>query len=1102
MNPGTAKELMRATLGIAGVGLLSFQAVALQPDEEFFESKIRPLLVDRCYGCHSDEKEIKGGLRLDLKAGWVKGGDSGPAILPGQPDESLLVQAIRYDNQDLQMPPQKKGKLSDEEIQRLEEWIRGGAYDPRDGELALADPTDNHWSFQPIANPPVPNVGTSPSVSNDIDSFVVAKLEENGLSPSPRAHARTLIRRVFHDLIGLPPTPEEVIAFEQDSSRDVYVKLIDELLARPQYGEKWARHWLDVARYADTKGYVFQEERAYAYAYTYRDYVVNAFNNDLPFDRFIIEQIAADQLDLGDDKRPLAAMGFLTLGRRFLNNQHDIIDDRIDVVSRGILGLTVACARCHDHKYDPIPAADYYSLYGVFASSREPNEKPLIGVEPPQYQAYLEEHNRRVKKRDDFIRDTNDSIRRKLRSSVGDYLLAAHEASLLDDRDAREKLAKSRQLDFGVQERWAAAMDKWKDETNAVFLVWNTVRTGATNTETSMTNQLAAVLKDSPTLIQTAISNAAPSDLKAVADAYGALLTDVDTAWSDELKTMPDAEFMQDPARETLRQILYGKGMPLDIPDGELRRMYEVKEGERARALQRDVEKLDATHEGAPPRAMAMYDKDQPHDPYVFKRGQPGNRGESVPRQFLEVLSEDRKPFEIGSGRLELANALVNTNNPLTARVIVNRVWMQYFNQPLVATPSDFGIRSDPPSHPRLLDHLAWSLVHEDDWSLKKLHRRILLSATYQQASSASEKSYGVDPDNRFYWRQNRKRLGFEAMRDSLLAVAGNLDQQLGGRPVIIDDANYSPRRSLYGHIDRQNLPGLFRTFDLANPDTTSPKRFSTTVPQQALFLMNSPFIAAQSRELAESVSADNNPDRAGTIRDMYLRVIQREPSTHELEISERFLTRESARPEPSSSVPDWQYGYGRIDDVRGRLDSFTLFGEFKDSQWQVSGKVPDPDHGWALLTSTGGHPGNDLEHAVVRRWTAPTDGTVAVRGSIQHKSDKGDGVRAWILAEKADQSPHWIAENGSSDTLAARINVNRGDHIDLVVDCRTSPDYDSFTWDSTINYLHPDEHEAPLQEWNTAEQFSGPSEKIQPLAPLEKLAQVLLVSNEFFFID
>jgi hypothetical protein len=481
-----------------------------------------------------------------------------------------------------------------------------------------------------------------------------------------------LIRRLKLDLLGLPPSFEEVEAFELDTSATAYEKLVERYLASPHYGERYGRHWLDVARYSDTRGYVFTKERKYPFAYKYRDWVIERLNDDLPYDQFVQRQIAADILVKKKQlpESEYAALGFLTLGRRFLNNIHDIIDDRIDVVTRGTMALTVTCARCHDHKYDPIPTADYYSLYGVFRSTNEP------------------------------------------------------------------------------------------------------------------------------------------------------------------------AKF-----------------------DG----------------------------------ATVLFDNDRPFNPYVFLRGQQGNRGPAVPRRFLKVISKpDRQPFKQGSGRFEMAQQIADPKNPLTARVIVNRIWKHHFHVPLVRTPSDFGLRCDPPSHPQLLDWLASELV-DSGWSLKSLHRQIVCSAVYQQASNDDASRRAIDPTNRLLWRMNRARLELEPMRDSILSVTGGIDPKLGGESVDIIANSKIRRRTVYSFIDRQNLPALFRTFDFAGPDTHSPTRFETTVPQQTLYLRNSPFLLEQARRVVAVSLKGGVTERSADeyrVAGLFRQILSRDPELLELQQSLQFVER------------------------------------------------------------------------------------------------------------------------------------------------------------------------------------------------------------------
>jgi hypothetical protein len=694
---------------------------------EFFESKIRPVLADRCFKCHGADKQ-KGGLRLDSKQALLRGGISGPAVIPSKPRESLLIQALEQQGE-LKMPPDDK--LPDEMVTHFKEWIKLGAPWPGSSAQVAEDAAwRKHWAFQPVQQPGLPPVEHRERVQTPVDAFVLAELEKRGLTLAARADRRTLLRRASFDLTGLPPTPEDVDAFEKDTVPDAFAKVLDRLLASPRYGERWGRHWLDVARYADTKGYVFTEERRYAYAYTYRDYVIKAFNDDLPYNQFILEQLAADRLiaeDKSNGPRSLAAMGFLTLGRRFLNNQHDIIDDRIDVTTRGLLGLTVACARCHDHKFDPIPTKDYYSLYGVFASSTEPKEGPLLG-EPEQTPEFV----------------AFDTELKARENAVADYKA----------KNKAELAGKNR---------------KFRDELTA---------------------------------------------------------------------------------------------------------------------LQKKVDAWKASSPAAPPRAMVLADLPQPREPHVLLRGNPGNLGAKVPRQFLAVLAGDkRQPFQQGSGRLELAQAIASPDNPLTARVLVNRVWLHHFGHGLVRTPSDFGLRSEPPTHPALLDYLAARFV-ADGWSIKKLHKLIMLSSVYQQASGTSAE----DPENRLLAHMQRHRLDFEAMRDALLFVSGQLDAKQGGPAIDMFEAKPSRRRTVYGFIDRQNLPGMLRTFDFANPDATNPQRYETTVPQQALFLMNNPFVQEQAKQLLKRPELSGLSDGVAKVRALYRIAYGRQPDARELDLGQHFL--------------------------------------------------------------------------------------------------------------------------------------------------------------------------------------------------------------------
>jgi mono/diheme cytochrome c family protein len=889
---------------------------------EFFESRVRPILVENCFACHGPKKQ-KNGLRLDSKASVLKGGDTGPVVVPGNSDASLLVRAVRYGG-DTKMPP--NGKLPAEAIDTLTEWVKMGAPWPEAHELQSvgleSTSAKKHWAFQPVRLPAVPNVKGREWAKTPVDHFVMARLEEKGMRPSPPADRHTLIRRVTFDLTGLPPTPEQVDAFVNDPAPDAFAKVVDRLLASPAYGERWGRHWLDVARYADTKGYVFQEERRYPYAYTYRDYVIRAFNEDLPYDQFILQQLAADQLPLGEDKRSLAAMGYLTLGRRFLNNVNDIIDDRIDVVCRGLLGLTVTCARCHDHKFDPIPTRDYYSLYGVFASSVEPRDLPLVGApeRTPEYVAFEKELQARERKAAEFLQAKHTEAVQRFRSQAADYLLATGNTNRRPGEEPYQALNLGDLNRFMIA-RWQAYLAERAKRHDPVFAPWLAYvqlsqKDFAANAA-KLTEQFIAggdpTKKVNP-LIAKALAGGLAS-LRDVAERYAKVFAEVDRHWQEALRKAKESgaaepRTLAEPAEEAVRNVLYGADAPPNVPAAEVRRFLDRKSRDQLTALQRKVDELRATSAVAPARAMVLVDAPSPVTPHVLLRGNPNTPGDEVPRQFLRVLAgEHRRPFAHGSGRVDLARSIASPDNPLTARVVVNRVWLQYFGAGLVRTPSDFGTRGEPPTHPQLLDYLARTFM-DSGWSLKKLHRAILLSATYQQSGDVNPRYAQLDPDNRLLWHVPRRRLDFEAMRDSLLAVAGRLDAKPGGRAVDLTTQPFSTRRSVYGFIDRQNLPGVFRSFDFASPDTTSPQRHATTVPQQALFLMNSPFVVEQARRLVARPEVARCHEPELRIEHLYRIAYGRGPTPEETSLGARFvgLAEEEARQSsPANGLSPWE---------------------------------------------------------------------------------------------------------------------------------------------------------------------------------------------------
>jgi cytochrome c553 len=851
--------------------------------EKQFEDHVRPLLVKRCGNCHGAEKH-QGDLRLDLRASVLGEKPGEGVVVPGKPDDSRLLQVVRYTPGETQMPP--TGKLPPQEIDVLTNWIRDGAYWPAhntapgakssatlpktaDGQWNFAAIAGSHWAFVAPRTPPVPEVKDASRVQRPMDRFVLKQLEDAGLTMSAPADRRTLAKRVWFDLTGLPPSFEEVEAFANDPSPDAFEKLVDHLLSLPQYGERWGRHWLDVARYADTKGYVFTENRFYPFSFTYRDYVIKAFNDDKPYDQFILEQVAADQLGKPAGDESLAALGFLTVGRRYLNNQQDIIDDRIDVVTRGLLGLSVTCARCHDHKFDPIPTADYYSLYGVFASSSEPEELPLIGepVDSPEYRAYREEIDKRQKACDDYEAKVYVELHDHLRNRAGDYL----QAILKEEKKLPEGVA----LAYKDGEPADRLTGRWKQfvagvkSGDAVLGPWKRL---IDVPPAEFAKAAEALLNDgeSPlnSRVRAAFTQAPPQNVVELAKAYGTLFAAVDAEWKTATKDVPNPPAqLADAPSEEIRRVLYGDNSVTGFPASEVKRYFGRNHRDHLKELEKKLAQVNVDSPGAPPRAMVVQDNSSPTEPVVFVRGNPGRHGEKVPRRFPRILDHDGSPFQKGSGRLELAKAIVDPANPLTARVMVNRVWMLHFGTPLVSSPSDFGVRADAPTNPALLDYLADHFV-KSGWSIKELHREMLLSAAWQQQSVDRPDARKVDPENRLYWRMNRRRREFESLRDAWLAVAGKLDPKMFGRPVDIEKQPYTGRRTIYELVDRNNLPGLLRTFDFPTPDASSPQRPQTTVPQQALYGMNSPFVQQLSSALAERTA--QTPDNEQRVDQLF----------------------------------------------------------------------------------------------------------------------------------------------------------------------------------------------------------------------------------------
>jgi mono/diheme cytochrome c family protein len=1090
---------------------------------EFFEKRIRPLLVARCIDCHgADQSESD--LRLDSRADMLEGGSRGAAIVPGDPDKSLLIRAVNHADT-LAMPP--KEKLSQRDINDLTAWVKAGAVWP-DGDkpkpaakkpaakaaasvMQFTDEQKNFWAFQPMKHAAPPSVKLERWVQSPIDRFILSELEARALQPAEVADKRTLIRRATFDLTGIPPTPDEVAEFLADQEPDAFARVIDRLLASPRYGERWGRHWLDVARYGDSNG--LDENLAHANAFRYRDWVISAFNRDLPYDEFVREQIAGDLLPPeGDSNDPgiaaqqndrLTATGFLVIGAKMLAEddplkmQMDIVDEQVDTIGKAFMGLTLGCARCHDHKYDPVSMADYYSLAGIFKSTKTMNnfnvvaqwqERPLAS--PLVLQQFAEQKQRIAAKQADvnqLVAKANESLLDEARSRVADYVRAAAREIYLDktsrsfgaDYDKRadksapppdgvqileaESYQRGNALKlstgygegigvilsngngewtaeydvtvpaaglYQIEARYAAAdsrptqlslngqvikQDALKDVTgswnpdtqrwhvegtyefkagvNVVRLfrrpplphidklliakLLNDRRAGDVSppvsgptSDRSPTGGLTPPARQEVPLrpafigqwrrhLEKTIDDAdtpfaewrsqlmslndadsakriaiAPS-LLPLADKISAELAAVLVAWK-ELKATDAgkaATELPDARQETLRKLLFNtaEGSPFAVP----KNAEEYFAAETKSALQTRRDEIKQLEMALPklPEVMAVSEGTIDDLPIHLRGNHTTLAKDKQPRRFPRILAGDQQAALATdrSGRLEFARWLTEPTHPLTARVAVNRIWQGHFGEGFVRSPDNFGLLGDKPTHPVLLDWLATEFVgrisnpsasdaqardglenRPTNWSLKRLHRRIMLSSAYQMQTTFNEAAFLTDPDNRLWWRRNRRRLEVEAIRDSLLAVSGKLENSMGGsllptnnRAYVTGTANFFPqiynsnRRSVYLPVVRSALYEVYQVFDFAEPSVMNGKRDSTTIATQALFMLNSPLVSEQARELAQQVLSQTDLDDAARIRQAYQTCYQREPLSSETNRSLNFLKElEAAQPE------------------------------------------------------------------------------------------------------------------------------------------------------------------------------------------------------------
>jgi len=1331
-----------ALLCVGPSGLFNLAASAdeiARTGEDFFESRIRPVLVKRCFKCHSGDKR-EGQLRLDQRVALLKGGQSGKVVLPRDSNGSLLIRAIRRADRDFRMPPDDADRLSAEEVRDFVAWVKMGAPYPDAPGHAVASPVADlrearrFWSLQPITRPQPPDAEPHDWPRNDIDRFVLDRLTANRMQPSVRAGEQALVRRVTYDLIGLPPTSAEIDAFLADGSADAFATVVDRLLESPQYGAHWARHWFDVARYGDTRWVGAGEDRRWPFAYTYRDWVIQALNADMPYDRFVTLQIAADQVP---DARPAdhAALGFLTVGRWFTGQLPDVIDDQIDVVTRGLLGMSAQCARCHDHKFDPISTQDYYSLYGLFAASRMPvdgngilgdlpevtprpvdaateqditqlrsridefldirvtalrndfrarpklleyfrlattlldkddnevrafatsnerderlllrwvrylkrtlpqpkrdphqifapwhvlaavpvadipttikalldrqkadklnpqvaamlspapvsldelatryvdlflkhdledrfednkdydkerlrqvlrgNDSPvhvrmnelgqflspaefetltglrrklhtkLAGLpeQADQFLTYQHEAKPLLSKLNSFLEERREAAAAAVRSPdrIATYLLTAHEAKDVEPRQFRN-LAKSRQLSPVLLRRWIDFLQRLEQH-DSVFAAWR-IFTADDNDFATQSQEIAERARQaSSNLAVVAAFQTPPATLLDAANQYGELL-----ARCHQNESFTNADF------EAIRQVVSAANSPLRYsPNGVVDHLTR-RETDQLRNHERNLARLYLESPGTPALAMVLRESSGSYAQRVFVRGNPHHAGEMSHGGIPLVLTDQPQQFTRGRGRWELAQSIVDERNPLTARVIVNRVWQWHFGSGLVRTPSDFGTRGAAPTHPLLLDWLAAQFM-ADGWSLKKLHRRILLSSTWQQSSQDNPTYRSTDPENRLLWRMDRRRLSFEELRDSLLAVSGRLDRKIGGRPSDLVK-NIIRRRTVFGKVDRMALPGFYRYFDFPGANTHVPKRHETIVAQQALYLMNNGFVLDQAGHVAHRTATTEDP--AARIGAMYRLVLGRSPSDEERSVIQEFInSQQPADPvvesdavgakgddeaaTPTAAAPDpanaWRYGWGSYDETRQRVTDFNPFRFSTGDRWRGGENENDPELGRIYLHSRIGHAGPNSELSVIRRWIAPRGGKLSISGAVSSQLNSteplGDGVRARIVSSRRGQLGVWLVCGTEESTDIPDLTVEPGDTIDFVVDARGRETHGSFAWAPILRMdASADSVTNEALVWDSAKDFKTAPPTARPFDVWQRYAQVLLESNEFTFLD
>lgn len=970
------------------IGLLGAQA----EEKLTYEKEVRPVFKAYCFDCHGGGETLEGNLDLRLKRFLVRGGDSGPAIKPGDAAASLLLERMKAG----EMPPGEK-KTPPEQIATIERWIASGAATSREEPEQLPPGIDitpeerAYWAYQPIRRPEPPQLADVVSraaalaqqpdadiVRSPIDAFVLARLREKGLRFSPDADRLTFVRRASFDLIGLPPSEQEIAEFLADTSEQAYEKLIDRLLASPHYGERWGRHWLDVAGYADSEGNGNQDTPR-PYAYKYRDYVIRSFNADKPFDQFVIEQMAGDELvpqpwrNLAPEQiEKLVATGFLRTaadptasGGDPAEGANQVVTDTLKIVGSSLLGLSVGCAQCHDHRYDPIPQQDYYRLRAVF----EPALDPAHWRRPSQRLVSLYTDEQRAK-------------------------AAAVEAEAKKLQDAYN----AKQAKF-IAEALEKELENFPEDQRGIL------RDAYKTPAAKRTEEQKQLLALNPKVNVTA-----------------GVLYQYNPKAADELK----ADQAKIAAKRAEKPVEDFVSVLSEVPGT-----------------------LPVTH--------------------VFYRGDYRQPTQEVKPGGLTIAAPEGQQFEIPDNdpqrptsgrRLALAKRLMSGEHPLTGRVLANRIWLHHFDRGLVDTAGDFGMLGVRPTHPELIDWLADEFARQG-WRLKQLHKQIMLSTVYRQSSvprptaDVAVDPRAIDGDNAYCWHYPVRRLEAEILRDRILAASGKLDRsQFGpalaveedfvGQVVVKDDV---PRRSVYLQVRRSKPVSFLTTFDAPVMTLNCERRVPSTGAPQSLMLMNSDFVLKHAGQFAQRL-------RSETPEDFALPAVQ--------SLAEKYPRHGEV----------WQYGYGAFGAAESRVVQFTPLPHFTGSAWQGGAALPDAKIGWAILNAAGGHAGNDQQHAVIRRWTAPRSGFVAVSGKFNHPSENGDGVRGRIVSSRSGSHGEWAVKKREAATDVARIEVQTGDTLDFVVDCFGDVNSDSFTWNVELKLLDAQNQE--LDHWNSASDFHG----------------------------